>query len=295
MIWYLERQRADGLMGKLPWWPFVDWGKDFDSGMPPQGDDGGSAIITLQFIEALQYAAQLEDSFGNPQMANAYRTAAKHAIEGVRALCGDNRYGLIADDPSHQHYSQHANILAVWLDVVPKEKQKEVLEKILSTTDPGFHATANLPSMTAATYYFRFYLSRALLHAGIGDQYLQTLGPWREMISLGLTTWAESPEPTRSDSHAWSAHPNFDLLTIVAGIRPKAPGFETVVIEPHLGALMHVDADMPTPKGMVEVQYLREANGVSAQITLPTGVSGELVWKGHETAVREGKQTLVLP
>jgi hypothetical protein len=58
---------------------------------------------------------------------------------------------------------------------------------------------------------------------------------------------------------------------------------------------MHVDADMPTPKGMVEVQYLREANGVSAQITLPTGVSGELVWKGHETAVREGKQTLVLP
>jgi alpha-L-rhamnosidase len=238
LSWYLERQRADGLMGKLPWWPFVDWGKDFDSGMPPQGDDGGSSIITLQFIEALQYAAQLEDSFGNPQMANTYRTAAKHAIEGIRTLCGDNQYGLIADDPSHQHYSQHANILAVWLDVVPKEKQQEVLEKILSATDPGFHATANLPSMTAATYYFRFYLSRALLHAGIGDRYLQTLGPWREMISLGLTTWAESPEPTRSDSHAWSSHPNFDLLTIVAGICPKAPGFESVVIEPHLGALM---------------------------------------------------------
>jgi alpha-L-rhamnosidase len=295
LSWYLERQRADGLMGKLPWWPFVDWGKDFDSGMPPQGDDGGSAIITLQFIEALQYAAQLDDSFGNPQMANTYRSAAKHAIEGVRTLCVDNQYGLIADDPSHQHYSQHANILAVWLDVVPKEKQKEVLEKILSTTDPGFHATANLPSMTAATYYFRFYLSRALLHAGIGDQYLQTLGPWREMISLGLTTWAESPEPTRSDSHAWSSHPNFDLLTIVAGIRPKAAGFEGVIIEPHLGTLMHVDAYLPTPKGMVDVQYRREANGIKAQITLPAGMSGELVWKGHETPVREGKQTLVLP
>jgi alpha-L-rhamnosidase len=295
LSWYLERQRPDGLMGKLPWWPFVDWGKDFDSGMPPQGDNGGSAIITLQFIEALQYAAQLEDSFGNSQMANTYRTAAKRAVEGIRTLCGNNQYGLIADDPSHQHYSQHANILAVWLDVVPKEKQKEVLEKILSTTDRGFHATANLPSMTAATYYFRFYLSRALVHAGMGDYYLQLLGPWREMISLGLTTWAESPEPTRSDSHAWSSHPNFDLLTIVAGIRPKAPGFDSVVIEPHLGALMHVYAHMPTPKGMVEVQYLREANDVSAQITLPAGVSGELVWKGHETAVREGKQTLVLP
>ncbi len=295
LSWYLERQRADGLMGRLPWWPFVDWGKDFESGMPPQGDDGGSAIITLQFIEALRYAAQLEDSFGNSDMANTYRTAAEHAIEGVRTLCGNNQYGLIADDPSHQHYSQHANILAVWLDVVPKEKQKEVLAKILSTTDSGFHVTTNLPPITAATYYFRFYLSRALVHAGMGDQYLQLLGPWREMISLGLTTWAESPEPTRSDSHAWSAHPNFDLLTIVAGIRPKAPGFESVVIEPHLGPLMHVDAAMPTPKGMVEVQYLREAKGVSAQITLPTGISGELVWKGHETPIREGKQTFVLP
>jgi alpha-L-rhamnosidase len=295
LSWYLKRQRTDGLMGRLPWWPFVDWGKDFESGMPPQGDDGGSAIITLQFIEALQYAAQLEDSFGNSQMANTYRAAAKHAIEGVRSLCGNHQDDLIADDPSHQHYSQHANILAVWLDVVPKEKQKEVLAKILSTTDSGFHVTTNLPPITAATYYFRFYLSRALVHAGMGDQYLQLLGPWREMISLGLTTWAESPEPTRSDSHAWSAHPNFDLLTIVAGIRPKTPGFESVVIEPHLGPLMHVDAAMPTPKGTVEVQYLREAKGVRARITLPTGMSGELVWKGHETPVREGEQTLVLP
>ena len=293
--WYLERQRVDGLIGKLPWWPFVDWGKDFDFGMPPQGDDGGSAIITLQFIEALQYAAELEDNLGNPQMANTYRAAAKRAVEGVRTLCRNNEYGLIADDPSHQHYSQHANILAVWLDVIPKEQQKEVLEKILSTTDPEFHVTAKLPSMTAATYYFRFYLSRALLHAGMGDQYLRTLGPWREMISLGLTTWAESPEPTRSDSHAWSSHPNFDLLAIVAGIRPKAAGFESIIIEPHLGSLTQVNAAMPSPKGMVEVQYRREANGVRAEITLPAGMSGELVWKGHETIVREGTQTLTLP
>jgi hypothetical protein len=213
----------------------------------------------------------------------------------VRTICGDDQYGLIADDPSHRHYSQHANILAVWLDVLPKEKQRDVLEKILSTSDLGFHPAANLPPITAATYYFRFYLSRALVHAGMGDHYLQLLGPWRDMMSLGLTTWAESPEPTRSDSHAWSAHPNFDLLTIVAGIRPKTAGFESLTIEPNLGALKRVEAALPTPKGMVEVQYRREANGVSAQITVPGGMKGELVWKGHETALREGRQTLTLP
>ncbi len=82
----------------------------------------------------------------------------------------------------------------------------------------------------------------------MGDQDLQLLAPWRQMVASGLTTWAENPEPTRSDSHAWSAHPNFDFLTIVAGIRPKTPGFAAVTIEPHLGSLKHVASSMPAQR-----------------------------------------------
>jgi len=294
LAWYLEHQRADGLIGKVPWWPFVDWGKDFEFGMPPQDDDGGSSIITLQFAEALRDAAEIETALGDARVADTYREAASRAAEAVRKLCWNEQYGLIADTPSHQHYSQHANILGVWLDVVPKETQKDILEKILSTTDAGFHASATVPSMTAATYYFRFYLARALLHAGMGDQYLELLAPWREMLSLGLTTWAESPEPTRSDCHAWSAHPDFDLLTIVAGIRPKTAGFESVVIEPHLGSLQHVEAVFPTPKGNVEAKYRRVSNGIEAQVTLPAEMSGELLWNGQRTALRPGQQTVAM-
>jgi hypothetical protein len=29
MDWFLSKQRADGLLGNISWWPFVDWGKDF--------------------------------------------------------------------------------------------------------------------------------------------------------------------------------------------------------------------------------------------------------------------------
>jgi hypothetical protein len=112
---------------------------------------------------------------------------------------------------------------------------------------------------------------------------------------LGLTTWAESPEPTRSDSHAWSAHPNFDLLRIVAGIRPGSAGFGKVVIEPHLGSLKSVKAAMPVPQGMVEVEYERGASGVSAKAKLPEGETGELMWKGRRFPLRTGEQTVVLP
>jgi hypothetical protein len=57
-------------------------------------------------------------------------------------------------------------------------------------------------NLTVASYYFRFYLARAIDHAGMGDEYLKLLGPWKEMLRLGLTTWVETPEPTRSDAHA---------------------------------------------------------------------------------------------
>jgi len=126
----------------------------------------------------------------------------------------------------------------------------------------------------------------------MGDDYLKLLGPWKQMIGLGLTTWAESPEPTRSDSHAWSAHPNYDLLTIVAGIRPARPGFSAVLIEPHLSNLKLVSAAMPTPKGTVEVEYTRDGNNLKAEITLPAGVSSEIVWNGQRSVLHAGKQEI---
>ena len=129
----------------------------------------------------------------------------------------------------------------------------------------------------------------------MGDRYLDLLGPWRTMVSLGLTTWAEQPEPTRSDSHAWSAHPNFDLLRIVAGIRPASPGFATVSIEPNLGFLDHVKASQPHPNGTIEVEFTSTAAKRDAEIRLPANVSGELVWLGKKYPLHGGQQSISLP
>jgi alpha-L-rhamnosidase len=293
--WFFDRQRPDGLLGNITWWPFIDWGKDFGFGVPPQDADGGSSVITLQYIEALRYSADLESAFGDSIRAQRYREAESRAVNAIRKLCWNKAYGLIADTPAQKHYSQHANILGVWLDVIPREQQQDVLTKILSVSDQGFTSPVPVPDMTKATYYFRFYLARAVEHAGMGDQYLRLLKPWRDMVALGLTTWAEQPEPTRSDSHAWSAHPNFDFLTIVAGVRPKSPGFSTVSIQPHLGLLHKVVSAVPTPKGMIEVNYASKDTGVSAEINLPGNMSGELIWKGKTFSLHSGHQQFLLP
>jgi hypothetical protein len=113
------------------------------------------------------------------------------------------------------------------------------------------------------------------------------------MLDLGLTTWAETPEPTRSDSHAWSAHPNYDLLTTVAGVEPATPGFATVRIQPHLGPLTSAKASVATPRGLVIVNYTRSGDSLDADVTLPAGMTGTFHWKGKETSLRSGTQHVV--
>jgi len=295
--WYAARLRPDGLLGNVKWWEFGDWTETYRDGVPPQDADGGSTFLTLQFIEALQAAGEMESQYGSPERTQQYRTIIRKASDALNRENWDPRYGLYADTPAKTSWSQEANVLAVMLDVAPRDQQQEILRRVLGSKE--HEATSfegkPVPPMSEESYYFRFYLSRALEHAGLADLYLSQLQPWYAMLDLGLSTWAEKPEPTRSDCHAWSASPNYDLLTLVAGIRPAAPGFSRVLIEPHLEGLHHLDASMPHAAGSIHVVYTLHGGRWTATITLPANLSGSFVWKGKTSGLRPGAQTLTLP
>lgn len=295
LSWFAERQNKNGLVARLPWWPFVDWTNGFHEGIPPQEASGDSAIQSLQFVEALRYAADLERDLGMEELARRDAAQADYIADAVRRLCWSDQYGLLADTPAKRHFSQQANALGVWLDAIPRRRQRQVMNKILSADNPGFTAEGSMPAeMSLASYYFRFYMARALVHAEMGDRYLDTLGPWKQMLSDGLTTWAETPPPSRSDSHAWSAHPNYDLLTTVAGISPASPNFSSVRIEPRLGSLQRLKAAMPTPRGLVSVAIETGGTKPNALITLPDGLEGTFVWKGKQHPLKAGTRTIAL-
>ena len=297
--WFLDRQLPNGLMGRTPWWSFVDWATDFQAGVPPQEKDGQSAAITLQFVGALRDAAELEAAFGDGRRAEVYRQKAQAAADAVWRLCWDEGRGLVADRPSKDRFSQQTNILAILTDAAPADRQRAVLDRLMAAGMPSARELETpLPEgavqsrPTKASYYFRFYLARALDKLGRGDEYLIQLEPWREMLRLGLSTWAETPfDSTRSDCHAWSAHPNYDLLTIVAGIRPASPGFKTVRIEPHLGTLGALDATMPHASGPIAVSYHRVGETLEATVTLPPGIPGEFAWRGQTRTLQPGRQS----
>jgi hypothetical protein len=282
--WFEARLAPSGLLGKLEWWNFGDWveGAGFDFGEPPTDAGGDSVVLSLQFVLALREAAALEAAVGRAENAVQYRALADKVAAAVMRTAWDEGRRFFGDTPARRTYSQHANLLAVLAGLVPAAEQQAFMRRVLDD-----------PSLTQATYYFQFYLFRAMKAAGLGDDYLLRLGPWRKMLDLGLTTWAETPEPTRSDSHAWSAHPNYDLLTTVAGVEPGTPGFATVRIQPHLGTLTAAKASVATPRGLVVVNYVRSGDSLTADVTLPAGMTGTLHWKGKETSLRPGTQHVV--
>jgi len=149
-------------------------------------------------------------------------------------------------------------------------------------------------NLIQCTLYFRFYLVQALKKTGMADLYLDQLRPWFEMLENGLTTFAEKPDPTRSDCHAWSASPNYDFLATVCGIIPGAPGFGSVIINPAFGPLKNVEGKLFIPEynDYIEIDLDRDGNSVSGTISLPEGLSGNFVWKDQSYPLKSGRQKI---
>jgi hypothetical protein len=288
LSWFARYEQPDGLLKELPEWSFVDW---VSSGtIPTYSANGESCATTLEYLGALGEAADLEKGLGDPGLAASYQARATHVRKGLLDKCWSAPRGLIADNPDLKNFNQQANILAVLYDVVPKDHQQEVLRKMLAI-EPGTAPDGVL----SASYYFRFYLARAMQHAGLADEYLHSLDPWRKLLPLHFSTWPEIPGDTRSDSHAWTSHPIYDLLTLVAGIEPASPGFATVRIAPHLGALPSLKATYPHPEGDITVEYHRQGAGMDAAITLPANLNGNFILNGKSWLLKPGTNKIQVP
>lgn len=282
LAWFQAHTRNDGLIGPVSWWPFMDWVPEWERGIPPGGLTGGSTLISLQYVYALQLAADLENAFGIPGQGDAYLQQASAMQSAINTHSWDAKTGLYRDVPESAVFSQQTNVMAILTDTQNVSGQRALMRRVLDT-----------PDLAQATYYFKFYLFEALNKAGLGDQYLQQLVPWQDMLAKGLTSTPENPDPTRSDSHAWAAHPNYGLLSIVLGIRSESAGFSQVAITPHLGELKQVEGNMPHPLGNISVQLQRQGDtGITGTITLPENVTGIFKWQGNAQTLRAGTQTI---
>ena len=281
LSFFMARQQASGSPGKMPWWNYVDWTPEWSSGVPPRDSNGSSAPQDLQLLLAFSQAAELEDALGSKSQAAELRQAAARLRATIQQLYFDAGRRLYADTPDKKHFSQHSNVLAVLAGVSSGDEARQLINRIIADR-----------SLVQCSYYFRHYLHSAVNLVGEGDRYPDLLAPWKAMLDRGLTTWAEKDDPTRSDCHAWSASPNYELFHTVLGIDSAGPGFSRVLIRPFPGKLAKVSGAIPHPKGEIAVSLEQNNGRLQAVVSLPAGVTGSFVWRGQSRELHPGANSL---
>ena len=284
-------ENADGLLENMPGWQFMDWVVGWDrNGTAPGGrfGEGVNAEANLFWSLAMRSAALTERTLGNELQARYWdEKRAKLNAKIVETFwCGAR--GIFADTPEMKDFSEHAQCLALLGDVVSGERARVCFNHLISD-----------PDLKRTTVYFNFYLFETYFKFGRGDLFQKRLDLWREYVKKGLTTTQESPDWTdedgkthesRSDCHAWGAHPIWFMQTGLAGIRSDAPFFRKVRVAPSPGSLTELSAKHPHPQGFIEVN-LKFANG-TASGTVKTPVPGTFVFGDQRISLIPGENVI---
>ena len=278
-------ENADGFVVDPPGWSFMDWVVGWrKDGIAPGSElgKGPNAEINLFWILAMQSAAKVERALGNELQAQYWEGKVGRLAPKLVAKFWNEQRGLLADSAEQKDFSEHAQALALVAGVLDGEKARRAFA--------GLERDADLKRCSV---YFSYYLFEAYFRQGRGDLFLKKLDLWRGYVKTGVTTLLEEPdepEESRSDCHAWGAHPIVFMQRGLAGIRSSAPFFARVRIAPAPGSLKSLAATHPHPQGLVKVDL--KFDGGKAKGVVETPVPGEFVFGGKTVALKAGRNEI---
>lgn len=263
-------KNSDGLINPTKYWAYVDWVPGWERGVPPKGDDEPLTVTCLMYAAALRAAGQLCLALGKNARASEYESRAIEMISAVNAHCYDADAGLYLNSPTGDTYSQHTSVWAVLSGAVTGEHAS----RLIDTTFNSDKAVAK------CSFSMNHYLFRALEAADRYNYAPQVFAGWEKMLDLHCTTWCENPDTPRSECHAWSSAPTYELSAITLGVMPTLSGYSALRIKPDAKTLGldWARGTVPTPYGCVEVDWTVEGDRFNLKVTLPsTDMDAEIV------------------
>ena len=256
-------KNADGLIGPTKYWHFVDWVPGWERGVPPKGDNEPLTVTCFMYAAALRAASQLCEALGKTARADEYEERAQKMIASVNKHCYDSEAGLYLNTPTGNTYSQHTTVWAVLSGAVTGDDAGRLV-------DATFHSDKKVAK---CTFSMNHYLFRAL---ELADRYCyapKLFEGWQRMLDLHCTTWCENPDEPRSECHAWSSAPTYELSAMVLGVYPTSDGYDTLRIRPYIHdlGLTYAKGTVPTRHGTVSVDWQIADGEFTLHVTLPKG------------------------
>lgn len=271
--YYGGRVGKSGLVEHIGYWPFVDWQPAWGSctGRPAAIDAGPSTVINLMYAFALRVAARLNRETNRVGLAQEYDNRAQKITLMIQTLCWDGEKKMYREGPTFQQFSQHAQSWAVLNDMLPQKDAKVLMKRSFRS------------DVLQCGFSTSFELFRACEKSGC---YAETKSQWRKWIQLideHCTTCPETPENARSECHAWSALPMYEMIHTMAGIRKKKAGSREIEISPNMELLPDLEGAAVTEHGIIRFSYRRQKNSTAYKILMPKGLSGTFVYPDGKT------------
>jgi len=266
---YNNHLAENGMVAKIggslldsTYWSFVDWTPQWNDtlGVPSATLKGTGALTveSLLYAYGLQMAAELSDYVGRSSIGQEYRQRADSLLQSIRENAmgvytnsDGKKVQLVQDGPGVDDYSVHTQVFAILTGLVTKEEGKEMLQSTVGVTD--------IPQSSVS---YMFYLFRALEIAEWYEKTDDLWNLWRKMIDDNLSTCVENNTDGRSDCHAWASLILYELPSTILGVRPAAPGYSEIAINPIPGKLKYAQGDVITPKGIVHVEWNKGNDGI---------------------------------
>jgi hypothetical protein len=293
--WFQKYINPDtGLLENVDYWLFVDWS--------PIDKRGAIAIYNAQFMDVLYDLAYFGDLLGDKVWAPQFRDQADRLKDTINDVFWDEAEGVykdcIVDGQLSPYRSQHTSTYLALKGIAPPDRVERFVQRLYDAPDEENdakqidfvhlgHARPERDDIDVliAQPFFMHHCNQFFAQVGRLDLMFKYFRKgWVRMLDRepNGTIW-ESWGPHASLCHAWAATPAYDLSTHVLGIKPEAPGFETVEISPHFADLTYAKGIFPTCRGDVAVMWSLEGNAAIIQIAIPAEIeAGTFIPPKHE-------------
>lgn len=261
LAWVRSHEDSDTLLSPIGWHDATFWIDHVGFGH----SDDWIASTNLYYVWMLDATARLETLAGDADRAAEARARADRVRAAIRRRYWSATQGILVDNPgSSRPPNAHivTNSLGYLLDVVPADAADSLAERLAADPSPF---AAGTPPTTAYLYW-------ALSKARRPDAILRDLRTrWVTMPSYRENrTFGEDWDGTWCRCQ-FSVVPIYALSGEILGVRPAAPGFARVLVDPQPADLAWCRGAVPTPHGPVHVEVERDGAAVRCRVEAPDG------------------------
>ena len=195
-----KRRQESGLIGPVEGWNFSDWVSGWPGGRSNRGEELPETLLNLLYAESCRLAGELSGAAGED--GSEYIQRRRRVLSAVNRHCYSEETGLYTDVPDRPWYSQHVNTWAVLSGAAEGRKAEALADAVMRD-----------PRLSSCSLYFSFYILEMLRRLDRREDFRELLKRWEAILDSGYSTFPECPwADTRSDCHAWSAGPFYQLL-----------------------------------------------------------------------------------